>query len=81
MKTFLLIIRSSLLKYGGLGLQSLEIESVTQASKLFVPFCNLDTLIRALLKTILEYVHLELGITKLFLLLDFVKFDGLVTDL
>ena len=73
-------MRSSLLKYSGLGLQSIEIESVAQTLYLFVSLYNADTLIRALLKTMLEYAHLELGITKSFLLLDFAKSNKLVTD-
>ena len=80
MKTFLVSIRFYLVELGGLGLYLLEVESIAQAINYFVSLYIADTLIRLLLKMMIKYVQLEVGIMDFFLIRSFKDFKDLVTD-
>ena len=55
-------MRFCLVELGGLGLYSLEVESIAQAINHFTLLYVVDTPTRLLLKTIIECMQLEVGI-------------------
>ena len=80
MKTFLVSMRFCLVELGGLRLHSLEVESIAQAINHFFLLYIVDTPARLLLKTMIEYMQLEVGITEFFLIRSFKDFKDLVID-
>ena len=80
MKIFLVPMRSYPVELGGLGLYLLEVESIVQAINYFVSLYIADTPIRLLLKTMIEHMQLEVGITDFFLMRSFKDFKDLVMD-
>ena len=66
------------LELGGLGLYSLEIESLAQVVNLFVSLCTTDILTQSLLKIMIECMQLEIGVTIPFLTLQHEDFKELV---
>ena len=69
MRIFPIVIRDSPVEFGGLGLHSLEIESLVQAVNLFVLLQTAYILIQSLLRIMTEYVQLKIGLTAPFLTL------------
>jgi hypothetical protein len=80
MKIFPVLMRICLVELGGLGLYLLEVESTAQAINHFVLLYVADELIRLLLKMMIEYIQLEVGIMDFFLIRSFKDFKDLVTD-
>jgi len=80
-KTFLVAMRYSSLELGGLGLYFLEVESNAQAINHFTSLCIADILTRLLLKTMMEYVQLEIGAIEPFFLLQCKYYKGLAIGL
>ena len=74
-------MRSYPVELGGLGLYSLEVESIAQAINHFVSLYVADIQTRLLLKTMIEYTQLEVGITEFFLKRSYKDFKDLVMDL
>ena len=79
MKTFLVVMISILTYLGGLNLQSLEIEVLALTMHHLVSLHEAETLMKFLLRTIIEYHQIELGIDKQLFLLNYNKFGMLVT--
>ena len=67
MKIFPVLTRFYLVELGDLGLHSLEVESIAQAINHFVLLYIVDISTRLLLKIMIKYVQLEVGITEFFL--------------
>ena len=80
MKTFLVSMRFCLVELGGLGLYLLEVESIAQAINHFISLYVADTSIRLLLKTVIKYIQLEVGIIEFFLKKSYKDFKDLVMD-
>ena len=80
MKIFPVLMRFYPVELGRLGLYLLEVESIAQAINYFISLYIADTLIRLLLKIMIEYVQLEVGITDFFLMRSFKDFKDLVID-
>ena len=64
MKTFLVIMRSIPIFLGGLNLQSLEVEVIAQNAHHLASLHVSNAPTKLLLKTIIEYHQLELGVDK-----------------
>ena len=62
----------------GLGLHSLEIESVSQVANLFVSLYAAKIPIQSLLRVIIEYVQLKIGVVIPFFSLPYKDFKELV---
>ena len=65
MMVFLIVMRSTLLFLGGLDLHLLEVESITQVIYYLITLYSSETLMKLLLKTLIEYHQLEIGIVSL----------------
>ena len=65
---------------GGLGLHSIEFESLAQAINLFVSLYTADTPTKPLLRVLIELIQLEAGVTGDVLSQDFSNYKGLLTD-
>ena len=71
MKTFPVIMRSLPTFLGGLNLQRLEVEAITQVIHYLVSLYSSETPTKLLLKTIIEYHQLEIGTETQIFTLDF----------
>ena len=80
MSAFLVAIRCSPVELGGLGLHSLEVESMEQAINNIASLCTVDTPTTLLIKTMIEHVHLEIGVLYSFFSLQYRDYRELVTD-
>ena len=78
MKTFLKAMSDSPVEFSGLGLHSLEIESLSQVVNLFVPLYMADIPMQSLLRVMIEYVYLEIEIIVSFFNLLHKNFEELV---
>ena len=81
MKMFLVVMRSALAYLGGLNLQLLETEVIARVTHHLVSLHAAETLTKFLLRAIIEYHQLELGITKQLFLLNLDQFGILVTPI
>ena len=79
-RTFPIVMRLCPLSLGGLGLHSIEFESLAQAINLFVSLHTVDTPAKQLLRVSIELIQLEAGTMGDVLSQDFDKYDGLITD-
>ena len=76
MKMFPIALRSMPVYLGGLNLQSIEVEAIVQAIYLILLY-TADTPTKLLLKTIIEYHQLELGIDTQLFSLSYASFEAL----
>ena len=79
-KTFLVLMRFCPVELGGLALYLLKVESIAQAINYFISLYIVDITTKLLLKSMIEYMQLEVGIIDFFLIRSFKDFKDLVID-
>ena len=78
--TFPVVMQFSPPIFGGLGLHSIEFESLAQSVNVFVSLYTANTPIKKLLQVAIEFLQLEAGFLGDVLSRDFSQYEGLVTD-